>query len=74
MMYLGVCKFVITSENRDSCIVCSTTVRKCHKEISCKICNGFIHKKCTKLKSKQLKCLNFKKWVCGNFYHDVHNY
>ena len=66
--------FLTTSENRDNCIVCSKIVRKCHKEISCKICNGFIHKKCTNLKSKQLKCLNVKDWVCENCCQDVHTY
>ena len=39
-------------------------VKNCHKDISCTICNGFIHKKCTKLKPKQLKNVNIEEWVC----------
>ena len=54
--------------------MCSKIVKKCHKEISCKICSGFTHKKCTKLKSKQLKCLNVKEWVCPNCCQDVQTY
>ena len=61
----------MNSVNSDNCVVCSKTVKKCHKEISCKICSGFTHKKCTKLKSKQLKCLNVKEWVCPNCCQDV---
>ena len=49
---------------RDICIACSKIVNQCHKDICCKICNRFIHKKCTKLKPKELKCLNSKEWVC----------
>ena len=63
--------FDMNSENSDNCVVCSKTVKKCHKEISCKICSGFTHKKCTKLKSKQFKCLNVKEWVCPNCCQDV---
>ena len=50
--------------NRDMCVVCSRIVKNCHKNICCKNCNGFVHKKCTKLKQKYLKCLNPKEWVC----------
>ena len=64
----------MNSENSDNCVVCSKIVKKCHKEISCKICSGFTHKKCTKLKSKQLKCLNVKEWVCPNCCQDVQTY
>ena len=61
----------MTSVNRDNCIVCSKIVKKCHKDISCKICHGFIHKKCTNLKPKQL---NSKKWVCQNCCQEGHTY
>ena len=64
----------MTSVNRDNCIVCSKIVKKCHKDISCKICHGFIHKKCTNLKPKQLKCFNTKKWVCQNCCQEGHTY
>ena len=30
------------------------------------MCNGFAHKKCTKLDSKQLKSLKVNDWVCQN--------
>ena len=45
--------------------MCSKIVKSCHKIISCKIYTDFVHKKCTKLKPKQLKCLNPKEWVCS---------
>ena len=64
----------MTSVNRDNCIVCSKIVKKCHKDISCKICHGFVHKKCTNLKPKQLKCLNTKKRVCQNYCQEGHTY
>ena len=51
-------------KSRDVCIECSKVVKNCHKDISCTICNGFIHKKCTKLKPKQLKNVNIEEWVC----------
>ena len=43
---------------RDLCIVCTKIVKNCHKDIRCKTCEGFVHKKCTKLKPKD--------WVCQN--------
>ena len=64
----------MTSVNCDNCIVCSKIVKKCHKDISCKICHGFVHKKCTNLKPKQLKCFNTKKWVCQNCCQEGHTY
>ena len=51
----------------DVCVVCSKIVKNCHKYISCQICKGYVHKKCTKLRPKQLKCLNPKEWVCSKF-------
>ena len=50
--------------SHDICIFCPKIVKECHKNISCKICNGFIHKKCTKLKPKQLKTLDSRNWEC----------
>ena len=52
-------------KNIDTCIECKKLIKTCHKNICCKTCNGFIHKKCTKLKQKQLKCLVVKDWVCN---------
>ncbi len=54
----------MSSKLCDRCIVCSKVIRNCHKNICCKKCNGYIHKKCTKLKQKQLKCLDVKDWIC----------
>ena len=51
---------------KDVCVKCSKTVNQCHKNISCKVCNGYVHKKCTLLKPKQLKVLNPKEWICQN--------
>ena len=65
--------FVVMSlKPHDLCIVCSKMVKKCHQDICCQICNGNIHKKCTGLKAKQLKCLNTKEWVCANCKEDNH--
>ena len=58
--------------NPDLCIVCSKIVKKCHKDIRCKICNSFIHTKCTKMKPKQLKSVNKKDWVCEKCRDDTH--
>ena len=57
--------------NRDMCVVCSKIVKNCHKNICCKTCNRFVHKKCTKLKQKYLKCLNPKELVCQICSYDV---
>ena len=65
---------VMSSGNCDNCIVCSKIVRKNHKDLSCKICHGFIHKKCTNMKPRQLKCLNIKEWVCKNCCVEGHIY
>ena len=51
---------------RDLCIVCTKIVKNCHKDIRCKTCEGFVHKKCTKLKPKYLKSVETKDWVCQN--------
>ena len=50
----------------DKCVVCSKTVKDCHKDISCKICNGYVHKKCTNLKQHQLRNFNYNEWTCSN--------
>ena len=55
----------------DICIVCSKIVKNCHKDIYCKLCNRFVHKKCTKLKPKELKCLKNNEWVCQNCSKDA---
>ncbi len=60
----------MSSKNCDKCIVCSKTIRTCHKNIYCKICKCFTHKKCTNLKQKQLKCLNPNEWVCKKCEHN----
>ena len=47
-----------------SCIVCAKVIKQCHKDISCKICNCYAHKKCTQLKPKELKQLYKTEWIC----------
>ena len=47
---------------KDVCVVCSKTIKECHTDISCKVCKLYVHKKCTKLKTKELKRLN--EWKC----------
>ena len=54
----------MSSCKNDSCVGCSKIVKNCHKNITCKTCKGYVHKKCTKLTSKQLKCLDLNEWVC----------
>ena len=41
--------------SQDACIVCSKTIRSCHKDITCSVCKMYVHKKCTKLKANDLK-------------------
>ena len=56
----------------NNCIVCSKTVKNCHKDIFCKLCKGFVHKKCTKLKPpKEFQCLKNNEWVCQNCNKDA---
>ena len=52
--------------SKDLCVVCSNVVKQCHKDIRCKLCNLYVHKKCTKLKSKELKQLCKVDWICPN--------
>ena len=54
------------SLSKDVCVCCLKTINNCHKLISCKICKLFVHKKCTKLKPRELKKLNPKEWLCNN--------
>ena len=57
---------VMSLKTHDNCIECSKIVRNCHKDLRCKSCNGYIHKKCTKMKPKLLNVLNTKDWICQN--------
>jgi len=52
------------SQTRSVCVICSKTMKEHHKNIFCKNCNGYVHKKCTKLKPKELK--NLTDWICPN--------
>ena len=52
----------MSATNLDVCIVCSKTIRTCHKDITCTICKMYLHKKCTKLKQKDLK--QRTEWTC----------
>ena len=47
-----------TSRYKSNCVMCSKNIKECHKDISCKTCKGYVHKKCTKLKQKQLKSMD----------------
>ena len=47
---------------QDVCFVCSKTIKHCHKDITCNKCQMYVHKKCTKLKSEELK--KCKEWTC----------
>ena len=47
------------------CVSCSKIIRTCHKLLSCKICKLFVHKKCTKLKQRELENLNPGDWTCN---------
>ena len=51
--------------SKDVCVSCSKIIRNCHKIISCKICKLFVHKKCTKLKQRELKNLKPDDWTCN---------
>ena len=58
--------------NNDSCVSCSKKIRNSHKNISCKICKCYVHKKCTKLKPKELRKDNVE-WVCAKCRKNVSN-
>ena len=48
----------------DLCLSCSKKIRIHQKDISCKVCHLFIHKKCTKLKRKDIIRLNVDGYTC----------
>ena len=50
---------------QDICVSCSKTIKQCHKDITCKKCKMYVHKKCTKLKPRELKRINRIEWVCS---------
>ena len=50
--------------NSDLCLSCSKKVRVHQKDISCKVCHLFIHKKCTKLKRKDIGKWNVNEYTC----------
>ncbi len=52
----------MSAGNQDVCVVCSKILKVCHKDITCKKCKMYVHKKCTKLKPKELKRCN--EWTC----------
>ena len=52
------------SKMQDMCVMCSKIVKECHKNIKCSTCSGYVHKKCTKLKPKEIKHLNPGDWTC----------
>ena len=52
------------SKMQDMCVMCSKIVKECHKNIKCSTCSGYVHKKCTKLKPKEIKNLNPGDWTC----------
>ena len=61
----------MSASRKDACVVCSKTIKECHKDISCKICKLYVHRKCTKLKTKELKRLN--EWKCDKCNVTVQN-
>jgi len=48
----------------DVCVSCSKLIKTNHKQIYCKICKLYVHKKCTKLKRKELQRLDVNDWTC----------
>lgn len=58
---------------RDLCVSCSKIIKNCHKNISCKICKGYVHKKCTKLKRKELARMDSNEWMCHKCKNDTSN-
>ena len=54
------------SLSKDVCVCCSKMIKNCHKLISCKMCKLYVHKKCTKLKPRELKTLIPNEWLCKN--------
>ena len=56
------------SVSNDVCLSCAQLIKTSHKQIFCKECKMFVHKKCTKLKQRELKnIINLQqKWICVN--------
>ncbi len=55
------------SMSKDVCVSCSRTIKTCHKLISCKLCKLYVHKKCTKMKPRELKNIDIiNEWRCQN--------
>ena len=52
------------SDSKNVCVSCAQMIKMCHRLISCKYCKLYVHKKCTKLKQKELKKIKFDDWVC----------
>jgi len=50
--------------SKDLCVTCCKTVRNCHKNITCKICSKFVHKKCTGLTKQELQNIKPNQWAC----------
>ena len=63
----------MSSLSRDNCILCLKLLKQIHKNITCKKCGGYVHKKCTKLKPKELKQLQPGDWACPTCILDVEN-
>ena len=61
----------MSASRKNVCVVCSNTIKECHKDISCEICKLYVHKKCTNLKTKKLKRLNI--WKCEKCSEGVNN-
>ncbi len=51
--------------SNDICVSCSKTIKTCHKVIFCKYCKLYVHKKCTKLKPREIKRLTPGEWECN---------
>ena len=51
--------------SQDTCVCCLKHIQDKHKVINCKHCKRYTHKKCTKLKRKELAQL-LNDWVCPN--------
>ena len=54
-----------------NCIVCLKLFKNFIKIYSCKTCKGHVHKKCTKLKQKQVKNLDHGERICTKCHADV---
>jgi len=64
--YFGVFLFILCMSNQDTCVCCCKRIQEKHKIISCKHCKLYTHKKCTKLKRKELINATINDWACPN--------